>query len=65
MTVQELINKLNKVENKELPVLFQTTDLTDWTYVLDVNEDDVYVGEEVYDDNGYGEEKGLVIRIDF
>ena len=65
MTVQELINKLNKVENKELPVLFKTTDPTDWTYVLDVNEDDVYVGEEVYDDNGYGEEKGLVIRIDF
>ncbi len=41
MTVQELINKLNKIENKELPVLFQTTDPTDWTYVLDVNEDDV------------------------
>lgn len=65
MTVQELINKLNKVENKELPVLLQSTDHTDFTYVLDVNEDDVYVGEEVYDDNGYGEEKGLVIRIDF
>ena len=65
MTVQDLIEVLEQVENKELPVLFQTTDTTDWTYVLDVNEDDVYVGEEVYDDNGYGEEKGLVIRIDF
>jgi hypothetical protein len=65
MTVQELINKLNKVENKELPVLLQSTDHTDFTYVLDFNEDDIYVGEDVHDDNGYGEDKGLVIRVDF
>jgi alkyl hydroperoxide reductase subunit AhpC len=32
MTVQELINELQKVENKELEVIVQTTDPTDWTY---------------------------------
>lgn len=66
MTVQELINKLNKVENKELPVLFKSTDPSDWTYVLDVNESNVYVDTDgVYDDNGDGEDEGLVIHIDF
>lgn len=66
MTVQELINKLNKVENKKLPVLFKSTDPSDWTYVLDVNESNVYVDTDgVYDDNGDGEDEGLVIHIDF
>jgi hypothetical protein len=65
MTVQELINELNKVENKELPVLFQTTDLTDYTYVFDVEEEHISSGEEVYSDDGVEFEDGLVIRIDF
>jgi len=65
MTVQELINELNKVENKELPVLFQTTDPTDWTYVFDVEEEHISSGEEVYGDGGEEFEDGLVIRIDF
>ena len=66
MTVQELINKLNKVENKELLVLFKSTDPSDWTYVLDINESDVYVDTDgVYDDNGDGEDEGLVIHINF
>lgn len=67
MTVQELINKLNKVENKELPVLFRSTDPSGWTYVLNVDESNVYVDTDgVYDDSGeVGEDEGLVINIDF
>jgi hypothetical protein len=32
MTVQELIDKLNQVENKNLEVVVQVTDPTDWEY---------------------------------
>jgi hypothetical protein len=40
MTVQELIEILEKVENKDLNVIVQSTDPTDWTY----NNDLEYVG---------------------
>ena len=40
MTVQELIEILEKVENKDLDVIVQSTDPTDWTY----NNDVEYVG---------------------
>ena len=40
MTVQELIEILEKVENKDLEVIVQSTDPTDWTY----NNDLEYVG---------------------
>jgi hypothetical protein len=32
MTVQELINELNKVENKEIEVIVRGVDPTDWIY---------------------------------
>ena len=32
MTVKELIDKLQKVENKDLEVVVQVTDPTDWEY---------------------------------
>ena len=40
MTVQELIEILEKVENKDLDIIVQSTDPTDWTY----NNDLEYVG---------------------
>lgn len=42
MTVQELINELEKVKNKDLEVIIQTTDPTDWVYRNDVE----YTGVE-------------------
>lgn len=36
MTVQDLINELQKVENKDLEVIVQGVDPTDWTYYKDV-----------------------------
>jgi hypothetical protein len=45
MTVKELIEVLEKVENKDLEVIVQSTDPTDWTYHNDVE----YTGvEKVY-----------------
>lgn len=68
MTVQELINKLNEVKNKELRVLFQSTDSTDhtdYTYVFEVEEENISLEDETYD-SGCGEfGPGLVINIDF
>jgi hypothetical protein len=32
MTVQELIDKLSQIENKNLEVVVQVTDPTDWEY---------------------------------
>ena len=43
MTVQELINELQKVENKEMEVIVQTTDPTDWTY----NNEVEFVGVDI------------------
>ena len=51
MTVQELINELNKVENKNLKVIVQGCDPTDYVYYNDVDGVDV---ENVYDEEiGY------------
>jgi hypothetical protein len=36
MTVQDLINELNKVENKNLKVVVQGCDPSDWVYNNDV-----------------------------
>jgi hypothetical protein len=51
MTVQELINELQQVKNKNLKVVIQGCDPTDWTYYNDVE----YTSEEnVYDEEiGY------------
>jgi hypothetical protein len=49
MTVQELINELNKVENKELEVVIRGTDPTDWTYnneIQDLEVEEVYFEDE-------------------
>ena len=38
MTVQELINELLKVEDKDLKIVVQGTDNTDWTYYNEVKK---------------------------
>lgn len=52
MTVQELINELQKVENKNLKVVVRGSDPTDYTYYNDiesVERDKVYYeGEDMY-----------------
>jgi cytoskeletal protein CcmA (bactofilin family) len=51
MTVQELINELEKVKNKNLKVVIQGMDPTDWVYnneVVDIGEQNVYDGEIGY-----------------
>ena len=51
MTVQELINELNKVENKNLKIVVRGCDPTDYVYYNDVDGVDV---ENVYDEEiGY------------
>ena len=40
MTVKELIKKLEKVKDRDIEVIVQSTDPTDWTY----NNDLEYVG---------------------
>ena len=47
MTVQELINKLQEVENKNLKVVIRGTDPTDYTYYNDVEGCDC---EKVYNE---------------
>ena len=47
MTVQDLINELNKVENKNLKVVVQGCDPTDYTYY---NEVEGVGRERVYDE---------------
>ncbi len=51
MTVQELIEELQKVENKNLKVVIQGCDPTDYTYYNDIE----YTSEQnVYDEEiGY------------
>jgi hypothetical protein len=51
MTVQELINELEKVKNKNLKVVVQGCDPTEWVYnneVEDVGEQNVYDEEIGY-----------------
>jgi hypothetical protein len=53
MTVKELIEVLKKVENKNLEVIIQITDPTDWTYnneIEFVGVDKVELSE--FDDDG-------------
>ena len=45
MTVQELINELEKVKNKNLQIVVRGTDPTDWIYnneVEDISEKNVF-----------------------
>jgi hypothetical protein len=58
MTVQELINRLNKVKNKELEVVIRGTDPTDWTYNNEIESCEV---EEVYFEDEEEERKCFVI----
>jgi hypothetical protein len=52
MTVQDLINELQKVENKNLKVVIRGTDPTDYTYNNDI--EDCEVGNVYYEDlDGY------------
>ena len=49
MTVQELINELNKVQNKEIEVIIRGTDPTDWVYNNEIDScevEDVYFEDE-------------------
>jgi hypothetical protein len=59
MTVKELIEKLEKVENKNLKVVVKGVDPTDWVYINMVNKEDVNV-ENVYDEE-IGYRRRLVI----
>jgi hypothetical protein len=58
MTVQELINKLNKVKNKELEVVIRGTDPTDWIYNNEIESCEV---EKVYFEDEEDERKCFVI----
>jgi hypothetical protein len=52
MTVQELINELNKVKNKDIEVIVRGTDPTDWTYNNSVDGcevEKVYFEDEDYE----------------
>ncbi len=49
MTVQELINELEKVKNKNLKVVVRGTDPTDFVYINDLEIEDVSVGNAFYD----------------
>ena len=52
MTVQELIDELQKVQNKNLKVVIRGTDPTDWTYNNDI--EDLEEANVFYDElNGY------------
>ena len=60
MTVKELIEILEKVENKDLEVIIQTTDPTDWVYRNDVE----YTGVEEVLLSDFDEEETEVFIID-
>ena len=60
MTVKELIEVLEKVENKNLKIVVKGMDPTDWVYVNRIDEGDVNV-ENVYDDE-IGYRRRLVIN---
>jgi hypothetical protein len=48
MTVQELIDKLSQVKNKNLKIVVRGTDPTDWTYNNDlegISEENVFYGD--------------------
>ena len=50
MTVKELIKKLEKVKDRDIEVIVQSTDPTDWIY----NNSVEYVGvDKVYLDESY------------
>ena len=75
MTVAELIATLSKVD-PELRVLFKTTDPTDYTYVVAVEEEHIMVSNAmgdsneddddlpIWDEDGETEIDYLVIKID-
>ena len=48
MTVQELINKLQEFD-PETEVMFSHTDHTDYSYKIDMYEDDIYMGDPTGD----------------
>lgn len=60
MTVKELIEVLEKVKNKDLEVIIQTTDPTDWVYRNDVE----YTGVEEVLLSDFDEEETEVFIID-
>ena len=60
MTVKELIEVLEKVKNKDLEVIIQTTDPTDWVYRNDVE----YTGVEEVLLSDFDEEETKVFIID-
>jgi hypothetical protein len=59
MTVKELIEKLEKVENKNLKVVVTGIDPTDYVYVNRIEKTDINV-ENVYDEE-IGYRRRLVI----
>lgn len=66
MTVQDLINKLNAVEDKSLPVVLRSMDPTDYTYVIGIDLEMVNVEEDVCGDHDNEPiDKALVFTVDF
>jgi len=67
MTVQELINHLQQF-NSETKVVFSHTDHTDWTYKIEMCEDDIFLGdmreadnyEDDFDEEDFDEEEEVV-----
>jgi len=50
MTVKELIEELQKIENKNLKVVVRGEDPTDYVYYNDIEISDVSVGNAFYDE---------------
>lgn len=48
MTVQQLIDKLEQIENKHLNVVVRGTDHTDWVYNNDIENVEV---DDIYDED--------------
>jgi hypothetical protein len=51
MTVQELINHLQKFDSNT-PIVIQHIDHTDWNYTWDLEADSVYEDTDVSDEDG-------------
>jgi len=61
MTVQQLIDKLEQVQDKNLNVVISGTDHTDWLYHNSITEEDI-VERNVYEEDKDQFRRRLVIN---
>jgi hypothetical protein len=61
MTVQQLIDKLEQIENKHLNVVISGTDHTDWLYHNSITEEDI-VERNVFEEDRDQFRRRLVIN---